>query len=122
MTYRTLHPVNLALAGGLLVGCADPGPKPPAYSWGNYESLIYDMYAKPGEATPEAQIDQLSASLQASESSGTQAGPGVHAHLGYMQYLTGNVDAARDAFEQEKALYPESTAFIDGLLKQLGEG
>jgi len=38
-----------------------------------------------------------------------------------MQYLTGNVDAARDAFERERTLYPESAHFLDGLLKQLGE-
>ena len=114
--------VILTLAGGLLTACAEPGPKPPSYGWANYEDLIYAMYAEPGEATPEAQIDQLSRGLEEAESAGRQAGPGVYAHLGYMQYLTGNIDAARGAFERERSLYPESTAFVDGLLKQLGEG
>ncbi|MDH3665222.1 MAG: DUF4810 domain-containing protein [Alphaproteobacteria bacterium] len=113
---------TLALAGSLLAACADPGPKPPAYGWGGYEDLIYDMYAKPGEATPEVQIEQLSAGIEEAESAGLQAGPGVYAHLGYMQYLTGNVGAARDALERERSLYPESTTFIDGLLKQLEQG
>ena len=119
---RSLGLASLLLAGGLLAGCAEPGPKPPVYAWGGYEDLIYDMYAKPGDATPEAQIERISASLEAGESEGRQAGPGVYAHLGYMQYLTGNVDAARAAFEQERALYPESSTFIDGLLKPLDEG
>jgi len=119
---RRLGLAGLVLMGGLLAGCAEPGPKPPVYAWGGYEDLIYDMYAKPGDATPEAQIEQISASLEAGESSGRQAGPGVYAHLGYMQYLTGNVDAARAAFERERALYPESSTFIDGLLKPLDEG
>lgn len=113
---------TLVLVGSLLVGCAEPGPKPPAYAWGNYEGLLYDMYAKPGEATPEAQIEQLSASLEQGENAGRRAGPGVYAHLGYMQYLTGNLDAARSAFQRERALYPESSVFMDGLLKQLEQG
>jgi len=121
MAFRGLGLAGLVLMGGILVGCAEPGPRPPAYGWAGYEDLIYDMYAKPGEATPEAQISQLSAGLEKAESAGLQAGPGVYAHLGYMQYLTGNVDAARDAFERERTLYPESAHFLDGLLKQLGE-
>jgi hypothetical protein len=80
------------------------------------------MYAKPGEATPESQITQLSAQVQEAQSAGEQMGPGVHAHLGYMQYLTGNVGAARAEFEQERALYPESAHFIEGLTKRLGGG
>ncbi|NJO37422.1 MAG: DUF4810 domain-containing protein [Rhizobiales bacterium] len=122
MARMLLNLAALALCGGLLTACADPGPKPPAYAWGGYEDLIYAMYAKPGEATPEVQIERMSAGLQQGESAGYQAGPGVYAHLGYMQYLTGNVDAARDAFEREKVLYPESSAFMDRLLTQLGEG
>jgi hypothetical protein len=122
MGRRFLALAGLALAGALLSACAEPGPRPPAYAWGGYEDLIYAMYAKPGEATPEVQIERLSASLQEGESKDLKAGPGVYAHLGYMQYLTGNVDAARDAFEREKGLYPESTAFMDRLLTQLEQG
>ncbi|MEZ5934381.1 MAG: DUF4810 domain-containing protein [Alphaproteobacteria bacterium] len=113
---------GLVLAGGLLAGCAEPGPKPPAYAWGNYEDLLYAMYANPGEATPEVQVERLSATLEEGESKNRKAGPGLYAHLGYMQYLTGNFDAARDAFEREKALYPESSVFMDRLLTQLAQG
>ena len=122
MAHRKAGPLALALAVAFLTACAEPGPRPPAYGWANYEGLIYDMYAQPGEATPEAQVAQLSAGLEEVENAGRQAGPGVYAHLGYMQYLTGNFNAARDAFERERSLYPESAAFMDGLLKQLGEG
>jgi hypothetical protein len=119
---RHFRIAGLALLCGFAAACADPGPRPPAYAWGGYEDLIYAMYAKPGEATPEVQIERISASLQEGESKGFKAGPGVYAHLGYMQYLTGNVDAARNAFEREKALYPESATFMDRLLAQLGQG
>ena len=122
MSVRVIKLAGVALVGSLLVACAEPGPKPPVYAWGGYEDQIYNMYASPGEATPEAQVDQLSAGLEEAESAGLQAGPGVYAHLGYMQYLTGNTNAARDAFERERALYPESATFIDGMLNRLGEG
>jgi hypothetical protein len=122
MYARILKLAGVALAGSLLAACADPGPKPPAYGWGGYEDHVYNMYAQPGEATPEAQIDQLTSGLEEAESAGQQAGPGVYAHLGYMQYLTGNLNAARDAFERERSLYPESATFIDGMLNRLGEG
>ncbi|MGI9434716.1 MAG: DUF4810 domain-containing protein [Geminicoccaceae bacterium] len=114
---------SLVLVGSLLASCSgNQGPKAPVYGWGGYDELVYSMYAKPGEATPEAQTSQLSAGIEEATSAGLQAGPGVYAHLGYMHYLTGNVGAARSAFEQERALYPESAVFVDGLLKQLGEG
>ena len=122
MAQQRMGLVILALAGGLLTACAEPGPRPPAYGWADSEDLIYAMYAEPGEATPEAQIDQLSAGIEEAESAGLQAGPGLYAHLGYMQYLTGNIDAARGAFERERALYPESAVFVDGFLQQLGQG
>lgn len=118
------HLAALAIIAGLTSGCAggNSGPKAPDYGWGGYEGLVYAMYANPGEATPEAQIDQLSGQVEEAKSAGLQMGPGVHAHLGYMQYLTGNIDAARIEFEQERALYPESAHFIEGLTKQLGGG
>lgn len=108
--------------GGLLSACAEPGPKPPVYGWTGYEEMIYAMYAKPGEATPEVQVERISAGIEQSESGGYQAGPGLYAHLGYMQYLTGNLDGAREAFGRERTLYPESAAFIDRLLTQLEQG
>ena len=122
MAHRWAALPTAALAGVLLTACVEPGPRPPAYGWAGYEDLIYAMYAEPGEATPEAQVDRLSTGIEEAESAGLQAGPGVYAHLGYMQYLTGNIDAARGAFERERSLYPESAAFVDGLLKQLGKG
>jgi hypothetical protein len=117
------HLAALVLIGSALAGCGgNQGPKAPVYGWGGYDDLVYSMYANPGEATPEAQISQLSAGIEEATSAGLQAGPGVYAHLGYMHYLTGNLGAAHSAFEQERTLYPESAVFVNGLLEQLGEG
>lgn len=43
-------------------------------------------------------------------------GPGVHAHLGLLYSHAGRDEAALREFNTEKALYPESAPFLDGLL------
>jgi hypothetical protein len=106
----------VAIAAGLAAGCAE---KPQIYRWGIYEELIYDMYAKPGTADPDTQVVRLSEDISRTESEGKRVPPGVHAHLGYMYYLSGNADAALDEFATERALFPESTIFIDGVFERL---
>ncbi len=108
-----------ALSASLLFGCATP--QPPIYSWGNYEQLVYEMYAKPGQAEPDVQVAKLSADVTRAQAEGKRVPPGVHAHLGYMYYLQGNRDAAHREFAAERELFPESAAFVDGLLTRLQE-
>ena len=99
----------------LLSGCTTTQS---TYYWGNYEQLIHDMYMEPGSADPVTQIQQLTDDIQIAREKGQRTPPGVHAHLGYMYSLQGNTAQAKTAFLQEKALYPESADFIDGMLKR----
>lgn len=101
---------------GLLGGCAT-GPKT-RYHWGQYEQLLYDMYVKPGAATPAVQIEKLSTDIQQAEMLGKPVPPGVYAHLGFMYSLEGNNAAAHNAFDSEKSLYPDASTLIDGMLKR----
>jgi hypothetical protein len=113
------HVVPLALAAtaaALTAGCA---VKPEIYSWGVYEDLIYEMYAEPGAADPDTQVARLSGDITRTESEGRRVPPGVHAHLGYMYYLTGNTDAAVAEFATEREQFPESAVFIDGIFQRL---
>lgn len=89
------------------------------YYWGQYESLIYDMYVKDGAADPGTQIDKLTADIQQAASLGRPVPPGVHAHLGIMHASVGNIAKAEDAFATEKQLYPESAVLIDGMMKRV---
>jgi len=110
--------VCLAISFGILsmTGCMQP--KPNIYYWGNYEQLVHDMYLKPGSADAPTQIEKLSSDLQNAESRGLKIHPGLYAQLGFMYALEGRMVEMESAFNQEKSLFPESTIFIDGLLKR----
>jgi hypothetical protein len=106
----------LAIMGLLAAGCAQ---KPPLYRWGIYESLVYEMYAKPGKADPDTQVAKLSEDIMRTQAEGQRVPPGVHAHLGYMYYLLGNTEAAYQEFVTERDMFPESATFISGMLQRL---
>ena len=115
-------PVNVRSAAllGTLVGLALSGcGAPPLYYWGHYEELVYDMYAKPGKATPSVQVERLSHDVEYAAANGLRVAPGVHLHLGYMYFLEGNAAAARQELETEKQLFPEATVFVDRLLAKM---
>lgn len=97
----------------LLAGCAS---NKNLYYWGHYEPLIYDMYVKPGKADPGTQIEKLTGDIQKAQGRDKTIPPGVYAHLGFMYAIQGNLGRAEEAFNEEKALYPESVVFIDGMM------
>lgn len=101
----------------LSAGCASH-PEP-LYSWGDYQTIIYQMYVKPGEATPAEQVHQLTQDIEKAQANDKQVAPGLHAQLGYMAYLGGKPGMAAEQFEAERALYPESESFMDRLLSTL---
>ncbi len=97
----------------LLGGCATQGNQ---YYWGEYEPLIYDMYVNPGAADTDTQVEKLTLTIQQAQSYGMQIPPGLYAHLGMMYAKQGNPALAVEALNEEKAHYPESAKFIDGLM------
>lgn len=98
-------------------GCASQ-PRP-LYDWGDYQTLIYKMYVRPGEATPAEQVGQLTQDIEKAQASGMRVAPGIHAQLGYMAYLDGKPGMAAEQFQAERGLYPESAIFMDRLLSTM---
>lgn len=90
------------------------------YHWGRYEDLLYDMYVNPGRTDAGAQAAKLSEDIDKAQAEGKAVPPGVHAHLGFLYYQQGNPGGARQEFQTEKRLFPESAAFIDGVLQRMG--
>ena len=106
------------IAAALLVvsaSCASPS----YYDWGRYEESVYQVTARPDGFDLAAEIDALEQQLEKTEAKQRPIPPGLHAHLGYLHTVSGNADAARAHFEQEKALFPESAKFVDFLLERL---
>ena len=108
--------VPAVFVGMLVSGC---GGTPTMYRWGIYEGIVYRTYVEPEKADLETRIVQLSEDVQRTEDEGKRVPPGVYAHLGYLYVLQGDGEAAAEAFATERRRFPESSTFIDGLLKQL---
>lgn len=101
----------------VLSGCAHQPQT--IYSWGGYEDQIYAMYGDPGKSSPEEQLLKLEADYEKAKAANKPVPPGYHAHLGYLYFQTGNLAKARLAFESEKALFPESTVYMNSLISRI---
>ena len=100
-----------------MVGCATQ-PKT-LYQWEGYQPQVYE-YLK-GES-PEQQIAAMEKDLQVIAAKGNHAPPGFHAHLGMLYSVVGKSDQMVAQFEDEKKLFPESTAYMNFLLAKVKKG
>ncbi|MET0288733.1 MAG: DUF4810 domain-containing protein [Pseudoxanthomonas sp.] len=85
------------------------------YQWGSYQDQVYRHFKGEG---PEGQIQALEKDIQVTRASNRQIPPGLHAHLGMLYAEIGNDGKARESLLAEKTIYPESTAYMDLLLKK----
>lgn len=115
MTMRLVQSLIAVAVGCAMSACA---PKT-IYSWGHYEDLVYNTYATPGKADTTTQVAVLTEDIDKAQAAGKKVPPGVHAQLGFAYYQQGNPDAAMAQFKAEEQLYPESSRFIDGILKRM---
>lgn len=97
-------------------GCAQQNT---LYRWGAYEDSLYQNLVRRTE-DPATQAVRLAADVARTEAEGKRVPPGVHAHLGWLLYSTGDSQGARTHLETEKILFPESTKMVDVMLERLG--
>ena len=86
------------------------------YYWGNYEGVVYDMYAKTEKNSPELLASRLEEDEQKAASANKPLPPGFHAQLGYLYEMSGRTDLARQEYKNEKLEFPESAVFMDRML------
>lgn len=91
----------------------------PLYYWGQYENTLYQTYKNPEKTGPAEQAAKLEEDLARAAAQNLSPNPGLHAQLGFIYYQLGKPDAAEKEFAAEKALFPESTVFIDRMLAKL---
>lgn len=105
----------LASAAFLMSGCA--GQKP-MYEYGNYSETYYQLKQNGDAATTTAWKTSLEESIEKSNAQGIRVAPGINANLGYLYLKVNDTDKAISFFNAEKILYPESTVFMDKLIKK----
>lgn len=106
----------LLLGSALLAGC---NSQKPLYQWESYQPQVYS-YLK-GDAKEE-QITALERDLEKIKAKNGAVPPGYHAQLGLLYSSLGKDDQMIQQFRTEKALFPESTAYMDFLMKNASKG
>lgn len=89
------------------------------YAWGPYEDSVLNTlhdFRDEDLLAELARLEEHEAQLRLED---RLPPPGLHAHLGYLHFLAGNGEATVRHFEAEKAVYPESAVFIDGMLERV---
>lgn len=102
------------LSMSVLAGCATR-PQP-LYYWGSYQNQVYGHFN--GEKSPEEQVQALEGDREKARSEGKALPPGFQAHLAMLYGQTGQSDRLVENLQAEKAQFPESSTFMDFLLKK----
>lgn len=108
----------IAAAVVLIAGCAQ-APKP-LYYWGYYPAAAYDTL-RGDDKGPLEQLRLLSEQAEKSKAAGLPLPPGYHAHLGLVYLKLGRPDDARRALLTEKERFPESTFYVDSLVRRMDD-
>ncbi|MBA1245506.1 DUF4810 domain-containing protein [Pseudomonas japonica] len=103
-----------ALVCGWLAGCAGPRT---LYQWEGYQAEVRGYFK--GDSK-EAQLQALEAGLERIKAKNGAVPPGYHAQMGLLCADLGQPGRTVQEFQAEKALFPESGAYMDFLLKNAG--
>ncbi|MDH0629847.1 DUF4810 domain-containing protein [Pseudomonas mosselii] len=117
ITYPAWRTVaGLLLGSVLLAGCNSPKT---LYQWESYQPQVYG-YLK-GDAKEE-QVTALKRDLEKIKAKNGAVPPGYHAQLGLLYSSLGKDDQMIQQFRTEKALFPESAAYMDFLMSNASKG
>jgi hypothetical protein len=100
-------------------GCAQQ-PKP-MYLWEGFAQQQYQTLLREKPDATE-HIIAMEAQAEKARATGAALPPGFRAHLGLLKLSTGDAAQARALWLAEKQAFPESSPYIDRLLKRLEAG
>lgn len=112
---------KLLLAGvalWMLTSCATTTS---LYNWNNYVDSSYQYYKKQTPESTERLMKTYEAMIKKPNGSRKTIAPGICAEYGYFLIQNGKKDEGVTMLKKEKELYPESTQFMDRLIKQFSE-
>lgn len=105
----------LLLGSAFLFGCQSTQ----VFHWGQYEWSLHKSFSEPGSEPPVERMQALEKDILDAKTAELPVAPGIYAQLGYLAVMAGQKSKAKQAFEKEKALFPESTHFMDSLIAKL---
>jgi hypothetical protein len=88
------------------------------YVWGDYEDSVFRVTSAAGEVDVQNELAEMLELVQRAADKDKPVPPGLHAHIGLLYSLAGDSGNAEAAFRTEMALYPESAAFLGGVLER----
>jgi len=115
---RAGRSLAIAAAAGVLSACVQQ-PKP-MYSWQAYQPSVY-AYLKEDGADNAVQAQALEKNVETARAANVELPPGFRAHLGMLYLKMGDGDKGIEQFQGEKVAFPESTPFMDFLMRNLGK-
>ena len=101
---------------GVIGGCAE-APKR-LYHWEAFQDQLYE-YFKADRSGPEEQLRVLGVQVEKARARGAALPPGFRAHLAMLYLRLGRDGEAKQELEAEKLNFPESTQYMDFLLKRM---
>lgn len=107
----------LGLLISMFAACAAKGPGP-LYLWEAFPRQQYDALLR-GGFSPDEQIRQLEAHAEKARAANAALPPGLRAHLGMLYLGAGNAGRARELWKAEILAFPESSAYLDQLIRKL---
>lgn len=115
MSRRVLAAAGVALAA-TLAGCATAPPQ--LYHWGDYQRQVYQSL-NADDTGPQEQLQQLEQQAEKARAKGAALPPGFRAQVGLLMLRLGRDADAAAQFEAEKQAFPESTAYMNFLLRRM---
>lgn len=108
----------VAAAVGLLSACVQQ-PKS-MYSWQAYQPSVY-AYLKEDGSDNAVQAQALEKNIETARAANVELPPGFRAHLGMLYLKMGDGDKGVEQLQSEKLAFPESTPFMDFLMRNVGK-
>lgn len=98
-----------------LTGCASSNKN--IYQWEAYQPQTLE-YLKGNSEGSEKKIGELEAGLEKIKSNNNVPPPGYHAFLGFLYGETGKGDLMLKELSEEKALFPESSTYMNFIMRK----
>ena len=114
-----IHSGRRLFASAIVLVLAGCQTSKPLYMWETYPRQQYAFLLREG-ISPDQQIQEVEAHAEKARAANAQLPPGLRAHLGMLYLSVGNPGRAFELLNAEKAAFPESTTYMDNLLKRLG--